>query len=104
MFFLMSFPFLYILNYLQSSLTVNIYAKFVYKYVSISIKIDNLLKRLQRLKQEWQKSPAGTRQTDGKNLVWFGEIEIKLATLSKTTFTYHSYSYYFMDPLLFRGV
>jgi hypothetical protein len=35
--------------------------------------------RLQRLKQEWQKSPAGTRQTDGKNLVWFGEIERKLA-------------------------
>ncbi len=26
----------------------------------------------------WQKSPAGTRQTDGKNLVWFGEIERKL--------------------------
>ncbi len=38
-----------------------------------------LLKRLQRLKQEWQKSPAGTRQTDSKNLVWFGEIERKLA-------------------------
>ena len=34
-----------------------------------------LLKRLQRLKQEWQKSSAGARQTDGKNLVWFGEIE-----------------------------
>jgi hypothetical protein len=31
--------------------------------------------RLQRLKQEWQKSPAGNRQTDGKNMVWFGEIE-----------------------------
>jgi hypothetical protein len=42
------------------------------------------------LKQEWQKSAAGTRQTDGKNLVWFGEIEIKLAKLSKTTFTYPS--------------
>jgi hypothetical protein len=24
---------------------------------------------------------AGTRQTDGKNLVWFGEIERKLAKL-----------------------
>jgi hypothetical protein len=44
------------------------------------------------LKQEWQKSPAGTRQTDGKNLVWFGEIERKLAKLSKTTFTYRSSS------------
>jgi hypothetical protein len=39
------------------------------------------LKTLQRLKQEWQKSPCslGTRQTNGKNLVWFGEIERKLA-------------------------
>jgi hypothetical protein len=26
-----------------------------------------LLKRLQRLKQDWQKSPAGTRQTYSKN-------------------------------------
>ncbi len=42
------------------------------------------------MKQEWQKSPAGTRQTDGKNLVWFGELESKLAKLSKTTFTYRS--------------
>jgi hypothetical protein len=50
------------------------------------------LKRLQKLKQEWQKSPAGTRQTDSKNLVWFGEIERKLAKLSMTTFTYHSSS------------
>ncbi len=37
------------------------------------------------MKQEWQKSPAETRQTDGKSLVWFGEIERKLAKLSKTT-------------------
>jgi hypothetical protein len=29
-------------------------------------------------------NPAGTRQTDGKNMVWFGEIEKKLAKLSKT--------------------
>jgi hypothetical protein len=39
---------------------------------------------LQRLKQEWQKSPDSspkTRQRDGKNLVWFGEIEIKLAQI-----------------------
>jgi hypothetical protein len=43
-------------------------------------------------KQEWQKSPAGTMQADGKNLVWFGEIERKLAKLSKTTFTYRSSS------------
>jgi hypothetical protein len=42
--------------------------------------------------KEWQESPAGTRQTDGKNLVWFGELERKLAKLSKTTFTYRSSS------------
>jgi hypothetical protein len=39
-----------------------------------------------------QKSPAGTRQTDGKILVWFGEIGKKLAKLSKTTFAYRSSS------------
>jgi hypothetical protein len=33
---------------------------------------------------------ANRRQTLG--LVWFGEIERKLAKLSKTTFTYHSSS------------
>jgi hypothetical protein len=56
--------------------------------------IDNFLnlKRLQRLKQEWQRSPAGTRKTDGKILVWFGETERKLAKLSKTTYTYRSSS------------
>jgi hypothetical protein len=43
---------------------------------SKSIQVVNLL---QRLKQEWQKSPAGARQTDGKNMVWFGEIEGKFA-------------------------
>jgi hypothetical protein len=31
----------------------------------------------------------------GKNLVWFGEIERKLAKLSTTTFTYRSSSYLF---------
>jgi hypothetical protein len=46
----------------------------------------------QKLKQEWQNSPAGTRQTDSINLVWFGEIERKLAKLSKTTFAYRSSS------------
>ncbi len=55
-------------------------------------KVLTFLKRLQILKQEWQKSPAGTRQTDGKNMVWFEEIERKLAKLSKTTFSYRSSS------------
>jgi hypothetical protein len=31
----------------------------------------------------------------GKNLAWFGEIERKLAKLSKTIFTYRSSSYLF---------
>jgi hypothetical protein len=45
------------------------------------------------LKQEWQKSPAlGQGKQDGKNLVWFREIERKLAKLSKPTFTYRSSS------------
>jgi hypothetical protein len=46
----------------------------------------------QKLKQEWQNSPAWTSQTESKNLVWFGEIERKLAKLSKTTFAYRSSS------------
>jgi hypothetical protein len=37
------------------------------------------LKTLQRLKQKWQKRPA---LGPGKNLVWFREIERKLAKLS----------------------
>jgi hypothetical protein len=36
--------------------------------------------------------PAGTTQTGGKNMAWFGKIERKLAKLSKTTFTYRSSS------------
>ncbi len=55
-------------------------------------KLLTFLKRLQRLKQEWQKIPARTRQTNGKNMVWFREIERKLVILSKTTFTYRSSS------------
>ncbi len=39
-----------------------------------------------------EKSSPATRQTDGKNLVWLGEIERKLVKLSMPTFTYRSYS------------
>jgi hypothetical protein len=39
-----------------------------------------------------EKSSSGIRQTDDKNLVWFREIERKLAKLSMPTFTYHSTS------------
>jgi hypothetical protein len=39
-----------------------------------------------------EKSSPATRQTEEKNLVWFGEIERKLAQLAMTTFTYHSSS------------
>ena len=38
-----------------------------------------------------EKSSLGIRQTDGKNLVSFGEIE-KFAKLSMPTFTYRSSS------------
>jgi hypothetical protein len=64
----------------------------IFSYCLHVVKFVCLLKRQQRLKQEWQKSQAGTRQTYGKNLVWFGEIERKLAKLSKTIFTYRSSS------------
>jgi hypothetical protein len=57
------------------------------------------LKRQQKLTQETaeneKKSPAGTRQTDGKNLAWLEEIERKLAKLLRTTFIYRSSSYLF---------
>jgi hypothetical protein len=33
-----------------------------------------------------EKSSPGTGQTDGKNLLWFGETERKLAKLSMSTF------------------
>jgi hypothetical protein len=39
-----------------------------------------------------EKTSPATRQTDGKNLVWFREIERKLAKLSTPTFAYHSSS------------
>jgi hypothetical protein len=38
----------------------------IFSYCLHFVKFVCLLKRLQRLKQEWQKSPAGTRQTYGK--------------------------------------
>ncbi len=47
----------------------------IFSYCLHFAKFVFLLKRLQRLKQEWQKSPAGTRQTYSKNQVWFGVIE-----------------------------
>ncbi len=37
-----------------------------------------------------EKSSTGTRQTDGKILILFGEIERKLAKLSMPTFAYRS--------------
>ncbi len=44
-----------------------------------------------------EKSSPGTRQTEGKNLVWFGEIKRKLAKLSMPTFAYRSSSSLFYD-------
>jgi hypothetical protein len=39
-----------------------------------------------------EKSSPATKQTDGKNLVWFGKIERKLAKLLMPIFTYRSSS------------
>jgi hypothetical protein len=39
-----------------------------------------------------EKSSPGTRQTDSKNLVWFGKIERKFDKLSMPTFTCRSSS------------
>jgi hypothetical protein len=50
----------------------------IFSYCLHFSKFVSLLKRLQRLKQKWQKSPAGTY---GRNYVWFGEIERNLAKL-----------------------
>jgi hypothetical protein len=50
-----------------------------------------------------EKSSHGTRQKDGKNLVWFGEIAKKLAKLSMPTFTYLSSSYLFYDYMVRTG-
>ncbi len=44
-----------------------------------------------------EKSSFGIRQTDGKNLVWFGEIERKLAKVSIPTVTYISSSKLFYE-------
>jgi hypothetical protein len=60
----------------------------IFSYCLHFAKFVCLLKRLQRLKQdwEWQKSQAGTWQTYGKNQAWFEEIERKLAKLIKDHF------------------
>jgi hypothetical protein len=52
-----------------------------------------------------EKSSPGTWQTDGKNLVCFGEKERKLAKLSMPTFTYQSSSslFYAQRPLTFAS-
>jgi hypothetical protein len=42
-----------------------------------------------------EKSSWAPGKQMAENLVWFGEIERKLAKLSKTTFTYRSSSYLF---------
>jgi len=48
-----------------------------------------LVKETAEIETGMEESSVGTRQTYGKNQVWFGEIERKLAKL-KTTFTYRS--------------
>jgi hypothetical protein len=41
-----------------------------------------------------EKSSLGIRQTDGKNLVWFGKIERKLAKLSMPSLIVLSLDYF----------
>ncbi len=82
------------LNYLPSSNTVHILPSSSINKERCKYKLTTFLpvERQLRLKQEWQKSLAGTRQTGRKHLVLFGEIERKLFKLSKLTFTYRSFS------------
>ncbi len=54
------------------------------------------------MKQEWQKSSAGTRQTNGKNMVWIGEIERILAKLSKSLLLTVLHLNYFMVSSIVR--
>jgi hypothetical protein len=55
-----------------------------------TLKVDSLPKDTAEIETGMaeKKSSPGTRQTDSKNLVWFGEIGRKLAKLSMPTFTY----------------
>jgi hypothetical protein len=46
-----------------------------------------------------ESSSPGTRQTDGQNLVWFGEIERKLAKLSMPLLTVLPLNYFMLEPL-----
>jgi hypothetical protein len=56
-----------------------------------SILVDSLSKDTAEIETGMaERSSTGTRQTDGKILVWFGEIEKKLAKLSMPTFAYRS--------------
>ncbi len=56
-----------------------------------------VLKILQRLNPNSRKVQLGPGKERRKNLVWFGEIERKLAKLSMTTFTYRSSSKLFYE-------
>jgi hypothetical protein len=82
--FLMSCPFLYIVNimqYFNHESEINIFTWKGFEQCareetanlatlkSKSIWVVSLLKETAEIEQEWQKSPAGTRQTDGKT--WF---------------------------------
>jgi hypothetical protein len=94
-FFQNYFPFMYILNFLHFSYCLHFRPSSSACCVTtvVSFMTHPPAPTLRVLLTEpvfWQKSPAWTRQTDGKNLVWFGEIERKLAKLSMTTFTYRS--------------
>ncbi len=65
----------------------------IYNLKIWKISVDSLPKDTADI-ETWmaEKSSLGTKQADGKNLVWFEEIERKLAKLSMPTFTSRSSS------------
>jgi hypothetical protein len=67
----------------------------------MKFKIFEIYKFLQTLLrlEHWPERLAGIRQTDDRNLVWFGKIERKLAKFLMTTFAYRSSSYLFYASL-----
>jgi hypothetical protein len=59
---------------------------------STSIYVDNLFKETAEIETRMAGKSSWDEANRRQNLVWFGELERKLAKLSKTTFTYRSTS------------
>jgi hypothetical protein len=90
----MTFPLLlYVFNFLQSCLAVYILLSPSACYVTSRRHSPSPTTPLAPVLFDWRLTEP--RLVMAKNLVWFGEIERKLAKLSMTTFTYRSSSYLF---------